>query len=510
MPANSKEAICRHVVYQKSIFQRIEKLGRLLQHQQKTATAPLAPDFVTNMDCTARYPLSSEIDACVSRSMPTPESLRASSPEELCRGPLMPQFPDARELTELYDFFVENLLRWVPILRTEDIPSYEDMARNGECLLSNSMAYVAAGFVPGCRTVRARLAPAILSGLKQCVEESNEKSRWIAFQVIAVLYNWTMPTFHLTFSNREVSDWPLATDVLRAMWDRLASASTAQEASRDVARLLEHRSRDCDVRKHPRVREYLCRLWMYTIIHYRTWLANPLHVFKADPDIYTSKYIFRDYLTDQVIGPIIAQVELCLICERLSHVGSEFRSPQSCPTSNIADFSPHQPSTMLKKLADDLDTWYQEWSPGWTKRGSYEPLDAFYRFTRFCISGQATELCQSWSTSGIAPGTESSLIDPSIEAVVDLCSVLVELNPLSSYSLCFIPEDVFALALYGCEYVLGAQSKFRNLDTRHELSLRAMAELMIDVGPYGKEWTASQGYALLRRLDMRLSNHHGN
>nr|KAK5432362.1 hypothetical protein LTR18_011119 [Exophiala xenobiotica] len=460
------------------------------------------------MGCTATHPLPSETAACNPYSLPqlkthtndfpTPVSLHASCLEELHREPLVPQFPGERELTELYNFFVENLLRCVPILLTEHIGSYEDMVRNGGWLLSCSMAYVAAGFVPGCKAVRARLAPSILAYLKQCALDNNEESRWMALQAVAVLYNWTMPKFHITFPDQRVPNPPLAHNVLRVMWNRLVPVSAAEEASQDVARCLEHRLSNSTIRKHLRGRRYLCWLWVYTITQYRTWLINPGNIVKAEPAINNSKYIFRDYITDEAIGPIIAQVELCLILERLPHVGPETCSSRSGSAS--ADCSFKQRSAFLKDLDDDLDSWYREWLQGRTKCGFYETLEAYYRFTRFRISEQATKLYQSCSVPEMLPSTGVSPIETATERAFDLCSVLLDLKPLSRCRLCFIPEDVFALVLYGCEYILAAQSTSSNLDTRQQDFLRATAELMIDVGTYDKEWTASQGSRLLRQL----------
>ena len=494
------------------------KIRHLLQGREEASTAPPTSAFFTNMDSTPAHP-PHETGCWNSRSFqllethaedfPTPESLPTSSPEELCRVPSVPHPPDDEELTELCNFFLGNLLKFIPIIRTEDIGSYGDMAREGQRLLAHSMAYVAAGFVPGCKTVRARLAPSIFAYLEQCAVEGNEESRWIALQAVAVLYNWTTPKMHLSFSDRVVQNSPLTHNVLRATWDKLVLTSTPLEASGDVTRLLERYPRDSDIHRHLCVRRYLCWLWMYTTIHYRTWLSDPGNVINADPGIYTCKYIFHDYITDHVIGPIVAQVELCLIRERLSQAGHRIYSSQSGSTSKTAEFRSQQPLAMLKEMDNAMDSWHREWSPQWTASRSYEPLEGYYHFTRFCISEQASRLYQSCSTSNVSPSAELSLIEISIERLCDLCSVFTNLNPLSSYGLCFVPEDVFALVMYGCEYVLAAQTTLHDLNllnTRQEMSLRAMAELMVAVGTYDKEWTASQGDTLLRRLSTRLSS----
>jgi hypothetical protein len=252
---------------------------------------------------------------------------------------------------------------------------------------------------------------------------------------------------------------------------------------------------------------------MYTTIHYRTWLTNPGNVINADPGIYNCKYVFRDYLTDHVVGPIVAQVELCCIRERLSDASHRIYSSRPGSTSKTTESSSQQPLTMLKEMNDAVDSWYREWSPQWTNPGSYESLEVYYHFTRFCISVQASRLYQSCSISEISPSAGLSLIETSIERVCDLCSAFTNLNPLSSYSLCFVPEDVFALVMCGCEYVLGVQTTLHNLKLFHThqlVSLCAMAELMLAVGTYDKEWTASQGATLLRRLSTRLSSHRDN
>ncbi|KIW58563.1 hypothetical protein PV05_03071 [Exophiala xenobiotica] len=485
------------------------KIRHLLQGREEASTAPPTSAFFTNMDSTPAHP-PHETGCWNSRSFqllethaedfPTPESLHTSSPEELCRVPSVPQPPDDEELTELCNFFLGNLLKFIPIIRTEDIGSYGDMAREGQRLLAHSMAYVAAGFVPGCKPIRARLAPFIFAYLEQCALEGNEESRWTALQAVAVLYNWTTPNFHVDFSDRVVQNPPLTHNALRAIWDKLVLTTTPLEVSEDVARLLEQYPMECTIRKHRRVWWYLCCLWMHATIHYRTWLIDPGNVFKADPGIYTCKYIFRDYLTDHVIGPIVAQVELCCIRERFLDAGHRIDSSQ-------------QPLTMLKEMNDAVDSWHREWSRQWTNSGSYEPLEVYYHFTRFCISVQASRLYQSCSTSEISPSAGLSLIETSVERVCDLCSVFTNLNPLSSYSLCFVPEDVFALVICGCEYVLGVQTTLHNLkllNTHQLVSLRAIAELMLAVATYDKEWAASQGATLLRRLSTRLSGQRDN
>jgi hypothetical protein len=485
------------------------KIGHLLQDREEASTAaPPTPAFFTNMDLIATHP-SQETSPLDSRSLqllqthsedfPTPESLPASSPEELCPEPPVLQLPDEGELAELYNFFVENLLSFIPVLRMEDVGSFGDMVRDGQWLLAYSMAYVAAGFVPGCKAVRASLAPSIFTYLSQCALGNDAESRWIALQSVAVLYSWTMPKIQPTFPDLGDRNPPLAHDTLRAMWDRLTFTSTPLEASEDVARLLEEYFRESDIRKHLCVRRYLCRLWMYTIIHDRTWLIDPANLFKADPGISTCKYIFRDYLTDHVIGPIVAQVELCLIRERVLDARHRIYSSQ-------------QPLSIFEEVDDTVDNWHREWSPRWTKSRSYEPLEVYYHFTRFCISEQATKLYQSCSLSEISLGAELSLVETSIERVCDLCSVFTNLNPMSNYGLCFVPEDVFALVIYGCQYVLTVQTALHDLkllDTHQMVSIRAMAELMVAVGTYDKQWTASLGETLLRRLSMRLSTEPG-
>ncbi|KAK5420174.1 hypothetical protein LTR06_001644 [Exophiala xenobiotica] len=498
------------------------KIGHLLQDREEASTAaPPTPTFFTNMDLIATHP-SQETSPLDSRSLqllqihsedfPTPESLPASSPGELCPEPSVLQLPHEGGLAELYNFFVENLLSFLPVLRTEDIGSFGDMVRDGQWLLAYSMAYVAAGFVPGCKAVRASLAPSISTYLSQCALGNDAESRWIALQSVAVLYSWTMPKIQPTFPDLVDRNLPLAHDTLRAMWDRLTSTSTTLEASEDVARLLEQYFRESDIRKHMCVRRYLCRLWMYTIIHDRTWLIDPANVFKADPGISTCKYIFRDYLTDHVVGLIVAQVELCLIRERLPDACRRIHSFHCGSTSETPELSFQQPLTMLKELDDAVDIWHREWSPRWTKSRSYEPLEVYYHFTRFCISEQATKIYQSCSLFETSLGAELSLVETSIERVCDLCSVFTNMNPMSNYGLCFVPEDVFALVIYGCDYVLTVQTALHDLkllNTRQVVFIRAMAEVMVAVGTYDKQWTASLGETLLRRLSMRLSTEPG-
>jgi hypothetical protein len=173
------------------------KIRHLLQARREASTAPPTSAFFTNMGFT---PAHSQTGCRKSRAFhlhethaedfSTSESLHKSSPEELCLVPLVPQPPDEEELTELSNFFLENLLKLIPIIRTEDIGAYGDMVRGGQRLLAHSMAYVAAGFVPGCKTIRVRLAPFIFTYLQQCALEGNEESRWTALQAVAVLYNW--------------------------------------------------------------------------------------------------------------------------------------------------------------------------------------------------------------------------------------------------------------------------------------------------------------------------------
>ncbi|KAK5443455.1 hypothetical protein LTS15_010600 [Exophiala xenobiotica] len=485
------------------------KIGHLLQDREEASTAaPPTPAAFTNMDPIATHP-SQETSPLDSRSLqllqthsedfPTPESLPASSPEELFSEPPVLQLPDEGAIAELYNFFVENLLSFIPVLRTEDVGSFRDMVRDGQWPLAYSMAYVAAGFVPGCKAVRARLAPSIFTYLLQCAFGNDAESRWIALQSVAVLYSWTRPKIQPTFPDLVDRNPPLAHDTLRAMWDRLTFTSTPLKASENVARLLEEYFRESDIRKHLCVRRYLCRLWMYTIVHDRTWLIDPANVFKADPGISACKYIFRDYLTDHVIGPIVAQVELCLIRQRILDAGHRIYGSQ-------------QPLGILEEVDDAVDKWHREWSPRWTESRSYEPLEVYYHFTRFCISEQATKLYPSCSLSEISLGAELSLFETSIERICDLCSVFTNLNPMSNYGLCFVPEDVFALVIYGCEYVLTVQTALHDLkllNTRQMVSIRTMAELMVAVGTYDKQWTASLGETLLRRLGMRLSTEPG-
>jgi hypothetical protein len=439
------------------------------------------------------------------------------------------------DIAQLCAFFVANLLVHFPLFTQQDVGDYWHMIRNGKRLLTYSMASVAARFVPGCRDIQATLLPCVLEGLEHYLYSSGddveqEAMRWTAVQAVAVLYHWTIPQDLVSHHGHAESDASqLDLDVLTALWEKLANRCLLHRSFEEVANLLEHNRHHyshSDIRQTIPFRKYLWWLWMFTRAHTRALLTPSVPFPAVDLSIYSSVHLLRDYLEDECVRPIVAQVELCLIWSRSplllerSRLGdywwNDCRVPAAEHHHMDGDNDNEDTLAVLRDTDESLTRWHRTWccSPDAASSGLGEFWTEFsYLFMRFCASVYPTNLHQSQSALQQPPSDNPpptlkplELIGGTVDRVYELCATLLNLSPLARYSLCFAPEDTLAMAGLGCEYVLGTRQKLSStrlihlVQPHHLSAIRSTAEVMVQAGVYDKHRSQAYGQRLLHRL----------
>ncbi|KIV82972.1 hypothetical protein PV11_05034 [Exophiala sideris] len=416
--------------------------------------------------------------------------------------------PSDEELSHLCRFFIMNLLVYIPILAKSDVGDFAEMVKMNKRPLAYSMAYVAARFVPGCRSIRAMLVPEILSMLKIRYEhaERGDDERWMLLQAFAVLYTWASPQDIERSMNSTDDEVELSQDALRASMEMLALRWSLHRSGEEVVRLTKEGG---DIRQTFAFRKYCYWLWMFSSAHFHSLLSRTPPTIREDATIRWANQNLQQYSNDESTLQILAEVDLSLLWIQK---GANERNAGEwwCPISNETDLT----STMsvLKGLDDALNVWYQRWhrqnqhpsTDFAVDPGRSSSIDFHHRFTRFCFSTHVTKLSQSLAPGETVPLSVVDLIVQSVERASTLCDLFLDLTPLAKSSIRFAPESTFAMMAFACEWVIRAKNFFPGMECvkPHDLdSVRGVAELMVDLGIDNKHSARVYGESILTKLN---------
>lgn len=377
-------------------------------------------------------------------------------------------------ISQLCDFFKQNLLVHIPVLTLHDIGEPASMIRGDRWLLAFSTAYVAAKFIPGCREIQEMLVDPIHDGFRICSQAREDSKRWTALQALAVLYNWTNSEDHHSGPKRvDVSDFD--SEMLRMLWYDMARRSLLHESAESVARLWQQRGH-VNIHIDVPCRKYLQWLWMFATTHFRALLTRRVPIIKPDLSIYSSTHLLRDSREDDHVRLILSQVELALIWFRpaLLESGLWDWSLSEATTLNVDDLP-----ALLKDLEEALDCWAIEWCPN--GRIQY-PTDIMalihYNFAAFCVSVHSINLLATLKTAQKVEIRSLNPLAHSVERCYNLWTSVLGLHPLDKYSVAFTPESGFNMILHTRDYVIGVHQsrkhshivKAHHLNALHDLS----------------------------------------
>jgi hypothetical protein len=403
-----------------------------------------------------------------------------------------------------------NLLVHIPIVTEADVGDFGDMVKQNKKYLAYSMAYVAARFVPGCRSIRAMLTPELLHMLKIRFDpfEREDTEHWMLLQAFAVLYTWATPQnieVHLDGDGRETE---LRQDVLRSSLEMLALRYSVHRAGEEVIRLLRHDTGD--VRQTFIFRKYCYWLWMFSTAHFQSLVLRTPPSVREDATIRWANEHLEQYTNDEHIQRILAHVSLGLLwtqgCLKDRVVGEWW-----CSIPGETDLT----SALARLTAVDADL--NHWHRRWFRHEQHQPssnfasdpagsslIDFYQRFTRLCISIHVNELLQSSASAETLPLSIVNPVTQSVERASTFGQVFLELTPLVKSSIRFAPESIFAMVAFACEWVIRARSFFPGLDCvkRNDLTtIRGVAELMVDLGVDNKHSARIYGESILVKLN---------
>lgn len=410
--------------------------------------------------------------------------------------------------------FIINLLIHIPVVTEADVGDYQDMVEKNKRPLANCMAYVAARFVPGCRSIRAKLTPQILSMLKLrfAAPDRNDDERLMLLQSFAILYTWATPQDVEVDMNTDDTDFELRRDVLRSSMEMLALRYSVHRAGEDVVRLLHHDPND--IRQSFALRKYCYWLWLFSSAHFQSLLSRTPPTLREDASIrWANQHLEQYVMNDENVRRILADVSLSLLWSRSSASEPDI-GEWWCSISNETDanFS----LGVLNSLDDRLNHWQRRWLRHQQRQPSTEfasdPatsswIDFYQRFTRFCISTHATKLLQSSAMADTPPLPAANLITQSVERASTFCRLFVGLTPLVKSSIRFAPESTFAMVAFACKWIIRAQRFCSSLDCvkPNDLNVvQGLAELMVDLGIDNKHSARVYGENILAKLQAAM------
>ncbi|EXJ82224.1 hypothetical protein A1O3_06037 [Capronia epimyces CBS 606.96] len=405
-------------------------------------------------------------------------------------------------MSHLCRFFIANLLIHIPILTEQDVGDYETMVKAKKRLLACAMVYVAARYVPGCKTIQTMLLADILTIIKPLPHGCDEETRWTNLQALAVLYNWAVPLDLASRTDSDRSNPVLQYDALRAPIETVARQCSLHRAAEDLATSLEQHHNDLDVHQTIAFRKYLFWLWLFGVVHLRSlWARSPPSI-QPDSSIRSCRRLLQNHFHDDQVRRILSQVELCLIWTHPTH--REWWC--SLPSENDLEST----LAVLKDMDEALESWRRTWFPPDQTRSNKSQshtIDFQYCFSRLCVSAYVTKLHQLLASARTSPLVTLSLITKTIERASQFSRLFLGLRPLSKSVVRFGPEDTFAMLTLGCHYVLCAHRLLADADIvkpGHLSIVRSMAELMVELGIDSKHSGRVYGESLLGSLPPQL------
>ncbi|KEF57749.1 uncharacterized protein A1O9_05669 [Exophiala aquamarina CBS 119918] len=421
------------------------------------------------------------------------------------------RLPSAEELSHLCRFFVLNLIAHIPVVAESDVGDFGEMQKRNKRPLAYSMAYVAARFVPGCRSIRAMLVPEILSILKTRFDHSigrSEEQQWTLLQALAVLSTWSpWETVELDTAIGEYES-DLSRDALRASMETLARRWSLHRSGEEVARMQNQKHDGNHIRQSFAFRKYCYWLWLFGSAHFQSLLTRTPPTVEEDATIRRAAQLLHLYADDKMICQILANVELSLIWSQAKLNDCEL-GEWWCSMPHDA----HAASmlSVLKCLDEASHLWHRKWA-----RADRHPSGQFaidvagnssielsYRFTRFFISVHVNRLFHTSSSKQSVAASAGEVIAQSVGRALSMCHLILELSPLKKSSVRFVPESTFSMIAFACEWVIRAKDISVGVECVQPIDLRTVsgvAELMVDLSIDNNHSARTYGEGILAKL----------
>lgn len=426
-----------------------------------------------------------------------------------------PSLPSDEELYHLSRFFITNLLPQIPVLTEVKVTDLNATIKSKRPL-AYSMAYVAARFVPGCKAIRTKLSPTIVSLAKLQfdrigIADSNDEDRWTLLQALAILHNWA-PGQHSDLGAYD-RDFPieLCQETLRGPIETFAFRHSLHKSAEEVVDLLKRGVED--IQRTFAFHKYLYWLWLFSVVQFRSLVSQTPPSIRVDATIAHAAQLLEGMTGDICVRYILARVELCLLWVQ-GGLRERGLGEWWCNFHTQVNFD----STLT--LLDELDVATQKWRQKWcspekntsfddvTKSGKDVAFDLYYHFTCFSIGTYVARALQSLTLVGSLTVPKINLLMKTIERAYTLCQYFLELSPLAKSSVCFGPEISFAMVEVSCEYLLqihNSSIELALIQPAHLNAIRGVAELMIDMGIDEKHGASIYGQHILAKMQMHTT-----
>lgn len=403
-----------------------------------------------------------------------------------------------------------NLIAHIPVVAETDVGDFGEIEKGHKRPLAYSMAYVAARFVPGCRSIRSMLVPEILSILKAAFKHSIGRSeeQWALLQALAVLFTWAPWNNVELDTNIGEYEGDFSRDALRASMETLARRCTLHRSGEEVARMQNQKHDGSHIRESFAFHKYCYWLWLFGSAHSHSLLTRTPPTVEEDATIRRASQLLQKYADDERIRQILAKVELSLIWSRTKLNDREL-GEWWCSMSHET----HAASmlSVLKYLDEALHLWHRKWA-----RSDRHPsgqfamevarnssVDLSYRFTRFCISVHVNKLFHTSSSKESVAASAGEVITQAVGRALSMCHLFLELSPLNKSSVRFVPESTFSMIAFACEWVIRAKDISIGVECVRPNDLTAVsgvAELMIDLSIDSKHSARMYGENIMAKL----------
>ncbi|GAM89115.1 hypothetical protein ANO11243_071500 [Dothideomycetidae sp. 11243] len=424
-----------------------------------------------------------------------------------------------QEFRHLISFFVRNFMGQVAVLAEEDVADVAATIERKRAL-AISMSYVAAHFVPGCKSIRAKLTPAVVSIATLQTQpgerdnNSSDEARWSTLQALAVLYTWAPSrTPGLATSTR----MELTRDMLRMSIESLAVRHAMHKSAQDVTELSKHTSED-ELARSFVFRKYTYWLWMYTEAHLRSLLLRAPSTLREDASITNASKILDRMLRYDHVHRLVARVELCLVWVRADLRERDF-GDWHCSTPN--ELGADTAMAVLGEMDDDLRTWRRQWCTPQGQSPSSSPsqpdtlteaiLGLYQHFIHYCNALYVAQAFRASSSAVESVPAATNFDRQALQRALLFCQSFCELNPSIKASIGYSPETLFSMAVTCCDSVIQtcASSTFTGQTTTPPVTVVLdVAELMIEAGPDDTHSSRVLGQRVLGRYlrSMPVSN----
>lgn len=403
-----------------------------------------------------------------------------------------------------------NLIAHVPVVDETDVGDFGEMEKRHKRPLAYSMAYVAARFVPGCRSIRAMLVPEILSIVKTRFDHliGHSEDQWTLLQAFAVLSTWAPWDNIEQDVNSGDHEGYLSRDVLRASMETLARRWSLHRAGEELNRMQSQKHDATHVRQSFTFRKYSYWLWLFGSSHFHSLLTRTPPTIEEDAAIRRAGQILQPFANDETICQILAKVELCLIWSQIKFNDRELGEwwcsmPHETHATTVM--------SVLKSLDEALHLWHRKWSRSdrhpsgqfATDVARNSSIDLAYRFVRFCIIVNVNKLMHTSSSKESVATFVGEVITQSVGRALSICQLFVELSPLNKSSVRFVPEFTFFMITFACEWIIRAKHLSLGVECVRPndlLTVSSVAETMVDLSIDNKHSARIYGETILAKL----------